>query len=86
MKLFMIFRIFSVSLSLLYMVTIFKILKPDGTKLYHLRKNCPRIVFWKVCTRCEYESLCNSRQIWHCVNKKSFKIDRGRNIRSCRPW
>ena len=33
---------------------------PDGTRLYHLRKNCPTVVFWKVCTRCVYESLSNS--------------------------
>ena len=40
------------------------------------------MVFWKVCTRCEYQSLCNSRQYWQRMNKKSFKFDRGQKYSS----
>ena len=67
-------------------VTICKIFWPYGLKLCYLRKNHPRIVFWKVCTRCESESLCSSKQYWQCMKKKSFKIDGDQIIRSWRPW
>ena len=70
------------SVVLLDMATIFRILTPDGIKLQNLRKNHPKIVFWKVCIRCEYESLCSSRQYWRCIKKKSFKINRSRVSRS----
>ena len=40
--------------------------------------------FWKVCTRCEWESLINSKQYWQCSNKKSNNIYR-RVTRSLRP-
>ena len=58
-----------------HMATMFKIFISDGIILCYLRKSCSMIVFWKVCTRCESESVCSSRQCWQCMNEKSFKID-----------
>ena len=55
---------------------------PDGIKFYYLQVKLPETMFWKVCTKGEYESLCNYREYWQCVNKKSIKIDRDQLIRS----
>ena len=60
-ELFLIIQIYAVSF---YRVVIVKILIPGGTKFYYLRKNYSKTVVWKVCTRCEYEGLCNSRRYW----------------------
>ena len=38
----------------LHKATTFKILIQDGVKFYCLLVKCPKIMFWKVCTRCEY--------------------------------
>ena len=46
----------------------------------------PNGKIWKVCARCEYESLMNEKQCWPCTSKKSIKIHRSRVIRSWRPW
>ena len=35
--------------SIIHMATIFRILIPDGMKLYHQSVKFPTTVFWKVC-------------------------------------
>ena len=59
---------------------------PDGTKLHRQSVNFPMTVFWKVCMRCENESVTNTKQYWQCTNQKSITIYRSRVIRSRRPW
>ena len=71
MKLFLSVQIYPVSL---YMATIFKMLIPDVTRFCYPQVRFPMTRFWKVCTRCEYESLIDSKQYWQCTNKKSIKI------------
>ena len=57
------------------MATIFRILITDGTQCYDQQVRLPMIRFWKGCTRCEYESLCNFRQTWQCMTKKSIEAE-----------
>ena len=61
MKLFLIIQICSVSL---FMATIFRILIPGGIRFYYQQVRFPRTRFWKVCTRCEFEGLINTKQYW----------------------
>ena len=51
-----------------------------------LQVKLPKTALWKVCTRCECESLINSEQYWPRTNKKSIEVDQSRIIRSRRPW
>ena len=59
---------------------------PDGIKFHYQEVRFPMTRFWKICARCEYESLINSKQFWQCTNKKSIKINWSQVIRSGRPW
>ena len=68
MKLLLKIRLNSVSL---HMATISKVLTPDGTRLCHQQVKGPNIVFWKVCTRGEYESLINAKQFFGCVRTRN---------------
>ena len=51
---------------------------PGGTWLSYQQVKFTEIVFWKICTRCEDESVINSEQYRQCTNKKPIKIDRSR--------
>ena len=57
------------------MATTFKTSTPEGSSPTLHERTAQGAVFWKACTRCEYEGLCNSRQYWQWMAKKSFKID-----------
>ena len=81
---FLIYECFRTSVSL-YMATISKIQMHDGTRLCYQQVKYRKTVFWKVCTKCEYERLIHSKQYWQCTHKKSIKFDQSRAIRSCRP-
>ena len=39
----------------------------DGTTFYYRWNSSHLIIFWKVCTNVEYESLRNSRPCWICT-------------------
>ena len=50
--------------ALLFMATMFMILTRDGTQACYQSDRYHQTVFWKVCVRCAYESLINSKQYW----------------------
>ena len=50
-----------------------KILIPDGTRVCFQQVQFPKIVFWKVCTKCEYESLINPEQHSQCGKRNQLR-------------